>query len=132
MLGRSRRTLLVVPLVLPVLALVWTALVGARYAAGPDAWPGRSADQCLVLGVMIGSAPLLALLFVRRGTDAIHPIVAGSSIGAAVGLVVALLLDLSCPLVGAAHLLLGHLAPLGVLSFAGAMLGKSVLTIPRA
>jgi hypothetical protein len=126
MLGRSRRTLLVVPLVLPVLVLVWKALLGAL-DAGPDAWPGRSTDQCLVLGLMIGSAPLLALLFMRRGTDAIHPAVLGSSIGAAVGLVVALLLDLSCPLTGAAHVVVGHLAPLGILSFAGAVLGKSVL-----
>jgi hypothetical protein len=127
MLGRSRRALLVVPLVLPLLALVCKLTWSSRYAPGPDVWPGRSVDQCLVLGVMIGSAPLLALLFVRRGTDAIHAAVAGSSIGAAVGLVAACLLDLSCPLAGAAHVALGHLLPVGLFSLAGAMLGKIVL-----
>ncbi len=127
MLGRSRAALLVVPGVLPLLVLVWKVLWSTRYAPGPDAWPGRSVAQCLLLGLMIGSAPLLALLFTRRRTDAIHPVVAGSSIGAAVGLVVALLLDLSCPLAGAAHVAWGHLLPLAVLSFAGALLGKMVL-----
>jgi hypothetical protein len=127
MLGRSRTALLIVPLVLPPLVLVWKVLRSTMSASGPDAWPGRSVAQCLVLGLMMGSAPLLALLFTRRRTDAIHPVVAGSSIGAAVGLVVAWLLDLSCPLAGAAHVALGHLAPLGILSFAGATLGKKVL-----
>jgi hypothetical protein len=44
-----------------------------------------------------------------------------------VGLVVACLLDLSCPLAGAAHLALGHVLPVWLFSLAGAMLGTIVL-----
>jgi hypothetical protein len=122
MLGRSRSRLLVVPLTSPLVVVVWRSLWTERYAPGLDGW-----DRCLSLALMTGTFPLLALLFSRRGTDPVHPGASGASIGAAVGFVVALLVDLSCSFGGVAHVTLGHVAPVIFFSLAGAAIGKTML-----
>jgi hypothetical protein len=67
------------------------------------------------------------LLFARRGTDPTHPGVAALSLGANVGLSVAVFVDLWCPVGYVPHLLLGHMLPIGLLGLAGLCMGKRLL-----
>jgi hypothetical protein len=128
MLGRPSLRLLVVPWTAPVLFLVWRTVMSRGDPRVPAA-STRTASHCLALALMTGALPLVALLVSRRGTDPTHPGASGSSIGGAVGLVVALLIDLSCPFGDASHVAVGHVAPIVLLSLAGAAIGKTILGV---
>ncbi len=127
MLGRSCEELLLYPLVLSCTILLWKIFWHDQYPYPLDVSLERGALHCLALGSTVGASPLLTLLFCRRGTDPIHPASSGTSIGAAVGLSIAVLLDLSCSASSATHLLLGHLAPVALLAVTGLGLGKAML-----
>jgi hypothetical protein len=127
MLGRSTMALCVVACVTPLALLFWKTVWSAQYPEGLDPWPGRLGFRCLNLSLLLGVVPLLALLFARRGTDPTHPHVAGFSLGASVGLCVALFVDTWCPVAYIPHFLLGHILPIALLALLGFAIGKKVL-----
>src|ERR1041385_4081723 len=90
MLGRSSVALCVMALVTPIALVFWKVVWSAQFPGGLEPWPDRIGFRCCNLSLLMGALPLVALLFTRRGTDPIHPRIAGLSAGASVGLCVAL------------------------------------------
>ncbi len=67
------------------------------------------------------------LLYSRRGTDPSHPNSAGMALGVSIGLAVAVLIDLWCPVAYLPHLLVGHLLPIVILALLGFAIGRKLL-----
>jgi hypothetical protein len=123
MMGRPRVWLLAVAVASPLMLLLWKVAWSAQYDGGIDRWPERPGLRCLKLSLAIGIVPLVAVLFVRRGTDPTHPRSLGFAIGMALGLCSAELIDLWCPVAYLPHLLQGHILPAVVLGLVGSWLG---------
>ena len=113
MLGRSRRTLIAVTAVAPLVLLGWKVAWSAAFG-NLDESP-RLGYRCLLMSVAMGAIPLLLLLLTRKGEDPRHPGLLGAAIGVAVGACGWVLVDLWCPVAGIWHLLRGHLPPILVL-----------------
>ena len=75
--------------------------------------------------------PLLGVLWLRRGSDPLHPHLTGAASGAAVGAGVWVLVDLWCPVSYLPHLLLGHVLPLLLLITLAALLGSRIIGVGR-
>jgi hypothetical protein len=127
MLGRASSWLIAVVIASPLALLAWKVLWSAQYRNGLDEWPSRLGLKCLGISLTLGALPLAALLFTRRGTDAVHPGRAGMAIGVALGLGAATLVDAWCPVAHLQHLLLGHILPLALLGAVGLWLGRKIL-----
>ena len=127
MVGRATSWLTAVAIVSPLALLLWKILWSAQYENGLDAWERRPGFKCLGLGLTVGVFPLAAILFSRRGTDAVHPGRAGMAVGIGVGLGAATLVDAWCPVAYVPHLLLGHMLPLALLGGIGFCFGKKIL-----
>ena len=127
MLGRARSWLVAATIASPVALLAWKIYWSAQFDHGLAPWPSRLGLRCLGMSLSMGALPLVALLFTRRGTDAVHPGHAGLGIGVALGLAVATFVDAWCPVAYVPHLLLGHILPLALLGAAGLWLGKKIL-----
>jgi hypothetical protein len=127
MVGRARSWLVGAVIASPVALLAWKIFWSAQFDQGLTAWPSRVGLRCLGMSMSMGALPLVALLFTRRGTDAVHPGHAGMGIGVALGLAVATFVDAWCPVAYLPHLLLGHILPLALLGAAGLWLGKKIL-----
>jgi hypothetical protein len=131
MLGRGRRwmkwIILLTPTVLFLWMLGWDLVDTDRLAPWPDRW----GKKCLNLTMLLGAWPVIALVWMRRGSDPLHPGARGAAIGAAVGCSSGVLVDLWCPITDPSHMLLGHILPLMILSAAGLLLGKWLLGVHR-
>jgi hypothetical protein len=127
MIGRASSWLTAVAIASPLALLVWKLVWSAQFENGLEAWERRPGFKCLGLGLVLAAFPLAAMLFSRRGTDAVHPGRAGMAIGIGVGLGAATLVDAWCPVAYVPHLLLGHLLPLALLGGVGFWLGRKIL-----
>jgi negative regulator of sigma F NrsF-like protein len=127
MLGRTTRLLTTVVVASPLALLAWKIVWSAQYDNGLDRWPSRLGLKCLGLSLSLGALPLAAMIFSRRGTDAVHPGRAGMAIGVGLGLGVATVVDAWCPVAYVPHLLLGHILPLALLGAAGLWFGRRIL-----
>ena len=124
---------------LVAIALLAAPLVWGIELALRTIWPqnyGHSASlqstiicHLCTLGMAFG--PMMALLRVRRFTDAVHPAALGAAIGASAGAWGAVLIDLHCASNDLAHIAWAHALPVLLLAGAGALLGKKLLA-PRA
>jgi len=79
--------------------------------------------KCALFALAFAAGPLAAMLWSRRGTDAVHPRAGGAAIGAACGAWGGLLIHLRCECVSVEHLALGHAAPIALLAAVGAAAG---------
>jgi hypothetical protein len=127
MMGRASSWLTAVAIASPVALLLWKVLWSSQYESGLAPWEERAGFRCFGLSLTLGALPLVAMLFGRRGTDAVHPGRAGMGIGIGVGLGAATLVDAWCPVAYVPHLLLGHILPLALLGVAGFWLGRKLL-----
>ena len=127
MLGRSRRALGLVALVLPILLYVWLVLWGLAYADVLDAPGERIGLRCLWRSLAMGALPLVAFLVARHRSDPLHPEWLGGALGAAAGAWAGFWITLWCPLGASAHLALGHLLPVLLLAAVGALAARLVL-----
>jgi hypothetical protein len=127
MLGRSRLFLVIVATLAPLAWLFWKIYWSAQYAEGLDRWPSRVGFRCFALSLALGTLPLAAMLFKRRGTAYAYPGVAGGAIAVGLGLGVATLVDAWCPVAYVPHLLLGHVLPLIILALSGFWFGRKWL-----
>lgn len=127
MAGRATAWLTTIALVSPLALFGWKIFWSVQYEGALDRWPARVGFKCLGLSMVLGIFPLAAFLFVRRGTDPVHPGRAGMAIGVGLGLGVAALVDAWCPVAYVPHLLLGHLLPLAALGAIGFFVGRKVL-----
>jgi hypothetical protein len=128
MLGRPRAWLLGAALLLPVALLAWKVEYSSLFPHALERWSTRIGYRCLTFSLGLGSLPLFSALYTRRGTDPVHPSAAGLAIGVAVGLSVAVFVDLWCPVAYLPHLLLGHILPIGLLAMIGFIVGKKWLS----
>jgi hypothetical protein len=129
MLGRPRWQLVTVALAAPLLLVTWKLLWSARFAGGLAAVAGRPGLRCLGLSLALAIAPLVAILWARRGRDSEHPRVLGAAAAVAVGAVVWIAVDGWCPIGDPSHVLLGHFLPLALLGVIGALVGERVLGV---
>jgi hypothetical protein len=127
MLGRPRLWLFVVAALLPLALLAWKVGYSAQFPQALDRWSAKAGYRCLGLSLGVGLLPLLTLLYSRRGTDPSHPNTAGMALGVSIGLAVAVLIDLWCPVACLPHLLLGHLLPIGIFALLGFAVGRKLL-----
>lgn len=127
-IGRSTAALLVVIGVTPVVLLAWK--IGVTVSFGPEmsvSWPERPGFRCLGLTLAMAAPLLVALLFMRRRSDPVHPGIAGAALGITAAIAAGALVDLWCPVAYLPHLLLGHILPLGVVAAVGAWAGRRLL-----
>lgn len=127
MLGRSRGWLLGVVVAAPLVLLGWRVLASSRYPGMMAEWSERPGWRCFVFSCVLAVTPLLGALWLRRGSEPSHPYLTAAAFGAAAGAGAWVFVDLWCPVAYVPHLLLGHVAPLLLLSALGAVLGRRVL-----
>lgn len=131
MLGRPRWWLLAQVLLTPVLLFGWRILISTYYPDMMAEWVDRPGLRCFTLSVILAFAPLLGLLWLRRGSDPLHPRLTGAAFGAAVGAGSWVLVDLWCPVSYIPHLLLGHVLPLLLSIALSALLGSRVIAVGK-
>jgi len=118
-------------LLTPPLLFGWRVLITACYPKMMIEWADRPGIRCFTLSVSLALVPLLGLLWLRRGSDPLHPRLTGAAFGAAVGAPAWVLVDLWCPVGYVPHLLLGHVLPLLLLISLSALLGGRVIALGR-
>ena len=91
--------------------------------------PERLGLRCLGLTVAAAAFPLVALLMVRRESDAVHPASTGAALGAACGASAGVMVEMWCPVSELHHVAFGHILPIVLLSVIGAGLGARLLAI---
>lgn len=128
MLGRSPRWLLYGGVLIPVSLLVWKVSCSLAFGDAMVAWPERPGERCLSLSLLVAVGPLLSFLAIRRHAP-VQPALNGAVIGFAAGACAWVAADLWCPVAYVPHLLLGHILPLFVLAGAGALLGRTLLSL---
>jgi hypothetical protein len=74
---------------------------------------------------------LLATVFLRRRSDAVHPAAQGAALAVAFGMCATVLGDLWCPVGHLPHLLGGHILPVALLALLGAWPLGRLLAIRR-
>ena len=131
MLGRPRAWLLTQVSLTPLLLLGWRVLSTAGDPKLMVEWVERPGLRCFALSLLLASAPTLGVLWLRRGSDPLHPSLNAAALGTAIGAAVWLLIDLWCPVGYVPHLLLGHLLPLLLLTALSALLGRRILAVAR-
>lgn len=132
LLGRPRGVLMVVLLATaPALALV--PLVADLL------WPVASSVRsgvhlaCAGLSVVEGAVPLAFFLWLRAGTDPVHPTLTGAAFGATAGAWSAMLAYLRCPDAELLHCVVAHgVLPALVLLAVGALAGGRFLRVRRS
>jgi hypothetical protein len=112
-----------------VIALTPVALLAA-WAGVASAWPSTLHDAsglhqhivCDVATLAFSVGPLLAFGAVRRRSDPVTPRLTGAAIGTAAAAWAAIALHLVCGFTAPVHMLLGHVLPVAVVAFVGAVL----------
>jgi len=131
MLGRPRPWLALAVMSTPLALFAWRVLTTARYAGMSEEWSTRPGMRCLLLSGMLAITPLVSLLWLRRGSDTVHPRLTAAAFGAAAGAAAWVVVDLWCPVGYVPHLLFGHVAPVVLLTVLSAVLGSRVLRLRR-
>jgi hypothetical protein len=123
----SRGLLGAAAIVSPIAVCAWASFFHGDYAepALPEDWP------CFVATVVGAAAPLASFLTMRRGIEPEHPGMLGAAAGAACGAWAGLFDLLRCPSTDAAHMALGHAAPIVLMAIVGFGLGTRVLALKR-
>jgi hypothetical protein len=131
MLGRPRSWLLSLVILTPIALFASRVLVSAQYPNMLAEWHGRPGLRCFVLSCALSLAPLLGALWVRRGSDPLHPRLTAAGVATAAGAGAWVLVDLWCPVGFVPHLLLGHVMPLLLVVTLSATLGSRILMLQR-
>jgi hypothetical protein len=128
---RSGGVLLAIAVGTPALlfGLMFAAAVVAPDLTAPCT--ERTGLRCIGLTMAAAVFPLLALLRVRRQSDPVHPAATGAALGSACGAAAGVMVVLWCPVASPAHIALGHVLPVVVLSVIGALLGARALAVRR-
>jgi hypothetical protein len=132
MLGRPAIVRVLVAVLTPV-ALLATAMGAAM------AWPETLATRttveanvvCVVFTLLFALGPLAAFAVVRRRSDPVAPRLTGAAIGAASGAWGALGIEMHCGHASATHILLGHIAPVVLLTVLGVLIGYWMVALPK-
>ena len=127
MLSPPRGLLLGVAIGVPLLVGAWLVLWHATYS---DPFT-RAGWRCFVLTAVTAPWPFAALAHASRRIEPRHPGTAGAALGAVAGAWAALMVELWCPLAVHAHVLVGHVLPLLLLTLAGSAIGVRMFRLRR-
>ena len=128
MLGRSTVSLVMLIVATPLALLAWKVAVTVPFGPRMIApWPGRPGFRCLGLSLAMAAPLLVALVVMRRGSDPVHPGIAGAALGITAGVAAGTFVDLWCPIAYLPHVLLGHILPLLVVATFGAWAGRRLI-----
>jgi hypothetical protein len=130
MLGRARVVVVVFALAAAPAIFAWVmgCTIGwpeVREGAGTI----RQHVACLLATLLLSTGPLVALAFVRRASDPVHPRATGAAIGAAAGAWGGVLIDMHCPLTQPMHVALAHVAPVVIYATIGALVGSRLFGV---
>jgi hypothetical protein len=128
MLVSFPRLLVVATLASPVALFAWMGHFAGSYMEPPDApdWP------CFLFTLAAAATPLGCFLRVYRGIELERPDLLGAAAGAASSAWAGVLALLWCPFTSPWHALLGHVAPIAVMTAIGSLLGAAVLGVREA
>jgi peptidoglycan/LPS O-acetylase OafA/YrhL len=127
MTGRPSVLLLGFLVALPVAAFAWQTHWFGTYTEPVQ----RFGWRCIGLTFALGGVLLGALVALRRGTVVVSETLHGAAAGAAAGACATVFVDAWCPLVNTVHVAQGHIAPMLVLTLAGAVLGRLLLGLRK-
>jgi hypothetical protein len=114
---------------------LWLVEFGARLIWVPTVVRPVSLQSTLICHactLAMATAPMIAMIRLRRHTDAVHPRALGAALGAAAGAWGAVLIDLHCASNNMVHIALGHVLPTIVLAILGAVVGSRSLALRSA
>jgi hypothetical protein len=85
--------------------------------------------QCVVGTGLLGIGPLLAFLFMNRGSEPVRPWLSGAALGGAAGGWGAVALVIICRHASASHIIVAHVGPVALMALIGAAIGHWALAI---
>lgn len=128
MLGRPRAWLSAAAIATAPVLVAWALVAIAAWPEVRELRGGASAHvACFVLTLLLAAGPCVAWAWARRGTDPVHPRAALAALGAAAGAWASVSIDLHCELSHEAHVAVGHVLPVAILTLLGAAFGNRVL-----
>jgi hypothetical protein len=127
MLGPDRGALLAVALGVPLFVGLWLLLWHTSYADPFE----RVGVKCLTLTAATAPWPFALLAYLAPRLEPRHPRLMGAALGSASGAWAAVMVELWCPLADPAHVAIGHVLPLVVLTLVAALLGGRLFAVKR-
>jgi hypothetical protein len=127
--GPSRAWLLSVAVGTPALLLALMLAIFLVVPRANEIHPERLGLDCLSMTLAATLFPFVGLLFLRRGSDAVHPGAAAAALAAASTAAGGVMVELWCPVVAWTHVALGHVLPIALLALVGAFAGGEVLRV---
>jgi hypothetical protein len=124
---RSRSALLACALGTPAVLFGIMMALGSLDPAMMEIHPEKWGRMCLPLTLAVAAFPTLALQYARRESDPVHPALSGAALGSACGAAAGVMVELWCPVSTARHIALGHILPILLLVFVGALMGTQML-----
>lgn len=130
MLGLARSALASIALAAAPVLYAWVMGCTMAWPDVRDATGSLHAHVvCFLSTSLFAIGPFVALALLRRGSDPVHPRATGAAIGAAAGAWGGVLIDLHCPLVGPAHVAIGHVLPVLLYAALGALAGSRLFGV---
>jgi len=124
---RSRTTLVVCALGTPAVLFGIMSVLGSLDPAMMQIHPEKWGRMCFPLTLAAAALPLLALMYARRESDPVHPALSGAALGSACGAAAGVMVELWCPVSAVRHIVIGHILPILLLAFMGALMGAQML-----
>ncbi len=130
MLGRSRALRVGVAALTPAAMLAaWLPVAFAWPQTLQDTSGLRAHVICIVMTISLAAGPLLAFVYMRRASDPVSPRLTGAALGAAAGAWGDVAHVLICGYTAPAHILIGHILPIALLTGVGVVLGDRVVAL---
>jgi hypothetical protein len=130
MLGRPKALRMAVAALTPAAMLAaWLPVAFAWPQTLQDASGLRSHLVCIVMTMILAAGPLVAFVRLRRASDPVSPRVTGAALGAAAGAWGDAAHVLICGYTAPAHILIGHILPVALLTGIGFVLGDRVVAL---
>jgi hypothetical protein len=127
MLPPPREHLLAVAVGVPLAVGLWLVF----WHQGYDDPFERAGYRCLALTLATAPWPFVALAYLGRRFDPVHPGLTGSALGAAAGAWAAVTVAIWCPLADPLHVVRGHVLPLALLALLGAAAGRRLFRMRK-
>jgi hypothetical protein len=130
MLGRPRALRIAVAALTPAAMLAaWLPVAFAWPQTLQDASSLHAHLICVVMTMTLAAGPLVAFVRLRRASDPVSPRITGAAIGAAAGAWGDAAHVLICGYTAPAHILIGHILPIALLTGVGIVLGDRVVAL---
>jgi hypothetical protein len=107
----------------PIALFAWMQVFAGTYVEPFS----RLGLRCIGFTLAAAAVPLSSFLLMRRGVEPRRPMALGAAIGAICGAWASVAVAAWCPLTNAIHALTGHVAPVVLLAFLGAIVGERQL-----